>query len=238
MSKKIFFTFVVLILVNGLFFTGKSLAEDFSLDESAGTPTFIKSVINYFHSESKLADKTPMLKLSDAIVVFIVDLVISLFCLWLALVLLPGAKAFVPVKYAWLLLFWNLSWYVILVVLNFIWIMLSFLVVRLRPDLKLGIIDFLTTVAFITAICLFIWVLARTFSLNFKGALGTFLLAHLLYALLIFLISLGPQESRFFELVKENLGVRPALRNYIADVAKITSDKGMDKLLRVRGYRL
>lgn len=202
-------------------------------------PNLYSHIINYLHKEKTIA-KSSKLEPADFIVLALTDLLFSLFCLWLAILLLTGMKNLWVKRYLWFLFIFNLTWLIFLLLFKFAWEALDFMIVKLRPDLGPLIIDNFSLVVIITAGLIYIWLLARIFSLSFFSALGTFLISHLLYFSIIFLCILfvSPKESKLFNLVKENLGIRPIIQSYLLDINKITSGKNILTLVRIRPFRL
>jgi len=201
---------------------------------------FYSTIIKYLRFEEK-TDKTQVLSLNDSLIVFGVDFVFSLFCLWLTLLLLVGKKFASSVKnFGWFFFSFNLVWFVFLLFYKMSWSLLDFLVMRLRPDLAPPITDSYCFIIIVASVLLYIWVLARTFHLNFYGAFGTFAISNLAYLGVIFLVFsfINPGESRILNLIKDNLGVKPVIHSYLSDVKKITSDSGILSLVRIKPFHI
>lgn len=202
---------------------------------------FYNRIINYIQKERKKT-KGP-LKLQPLEITFltIIDLLLSGLSLWLAILLLTGMKTLVVKRYLWFLFIFNISRFILLVFFLGVWDVLDFLVIRLRADLKSVLLDNFSMVVIITFVLIYIWLLARTFGLNFFGALGTFLSSHLIYFLIIFLfiILIGiPEQIRLFNLIKENIGINSIVGSYLLDIDKITNEPGILSLIRISPFHL
>ncbi len=202
-------------------------------------PGLHSKIINYLRDTGK-AEKPLDFKITDFIVLSAIDLLLSLSCLWLAGLLLIRKRALTVKSCSWFLFILNLSWFIFLLFLKVAWQALYFLVVKLRPDLGQLVIDNFSLLVIVSAVLIYIWLLARAFELNFIGASYTLLASHLCYLLIIFLffLSVNFQENRFFNLAKKNLGIRPIVQTYLSDVGKITSGRDMLSFIRVRAFHL
>jgi hypothetical protein len=201
---------------------------------------FYNRIINYIQKERPKA-KTP-LKLEPAEIIFLTatDLLLSLLSLWLAMLLLTGMKTLIVKAYLWFLFIFNVSRFIFLLLFKGAWEVLEFLIIRLQPNLESIILNNFSIIVIIIVVLIYIWLLARTFSLNFFGALGTFLASHLIYILVIFLFfsSLSPKENRLFNLAKENLGIKPIIQVYLWDLNKIITGQDILSLVRIRPFHL
>lgn len=223
-----------------LFLNIPAMAKDGKeYEEFLKKPHIYSNIINYLRQE-RSAKESFNLRIEDLVVLIIVDLFLSLFCLWLAIRLLSGMRTLSVKRYLWFLFIFNLTWFISLLVFNVAWQVLDFLVVKLRPDLGLLIIDNLYLIAIVVAMLIYIWLLARTFGLSFFAALGVFFTSHLLYFLIIFLLfpMVTFKENRFFNLVKKNLGVKSVIQGYLSDINKIVSGQNILSYIRIRPFHL
>lgn len=160
---------------------------------------------------------------------FPIDLVISFACLLLTLLLLTGRKAFSLKSYGWFLFSLNLSWFIFLLVLRLTWNILDYLLINLQPSLRTVIASGFYNVIIIAAVILYVWLLARSFSLNFYGASGTFLISNLCYFIVIFV---------FFILSGQKLGIEPFIKDYLSDVDKVTTGQNILSFIRFRPFHI
>ncbi|MCK9604530.1 MAG: hypothetical protein M0R66_09250, partial [Candidatus Omnitrophica bacterium] len=70
---------------------------------------------------------------------------------------------------------------------------------------------------------------ARSFSLNFYGASGTFLISNLCYFIVIFV---------FFILSGQKLGIEPFIKDYLSDVDKVTTGQNILSFIRFRPFHI
>lgn len=232
---------VVFFFIVTLFIKAPVRAEDGKdydkyIKENRG---FYAMVINFLRAEQK-EKKTIAPAFNDYALLFGVDLVFSLFCLFLALFMLIGKKVTTIKNFCWFIFIINVLWFVFLVLYQIAWNLMDYLVIKLRSDLGAPFADSFSFIAIVIGILLYIWVLARTFHLSFYGSLGAFLFSHLCYLVIIFVVFsfVTPGQDRTLTLLKENLGASSIIDNYLSDVKKITSNQPMSSLLRVRPYHL
>lgn len=234
----------ILLIYTGLFLISPSMANaepqyNQEYEESLKTPGIYNKMITYFHKERKTIHFLK-LELKDIIVVNAVDLFLSLFCLWITIAALTGMKRFSFKKYGWFLYISNLSWVITLFALKLFWNGLESLTIKLQPDIEIPVLDTFTVFVIITAVLIYIWLLARTFQLNFFDASGTFLISHLLYFSLIFILlftlSVILKEGHSLNLGKENLGIKLIIQSYLSDVYKITTDSSIWNFIRVKWF--
>lgn len=231
---------LVFLFITTVFIGLSARADDGKeYEQSLKQPSLYSSVVTYLRGEQK-AGKTQIPTFNDSVILLGADLVFSLLCLWLTVFLIIGKK-FASIKnFAWFIFSINISWFVFLLLYRMCWDVLDFLVIRLRPDLGPSITDSFSIIIIIVSVLIYIWLLARTFHLNFPGALGTFFVSNLSYLLVIFLVFtfVNLEQDRLFILFKENLGIRAIVRSYLSDVKKITSSRDILSFIRIRPYHL
>jgi hypothetical protein len=196
--------------------------------------------INYIQEEREAKDVVK-LNLQETLVLFIVDLVLSLLSLWLAIFFMTEMKMVAAKKYLWFLFIWNVTWFVILILSKVSWGILDFLVISTRQDLSPLISINFPLILIIFTMLIYIWLLARSFSLNFFGALGVFITSHLVYFVMIFLILsstriFGPE--RLYLSARQGLSIRQVIRSYIMDSQKIAQRKDLLSLVRIKAFHL
>ena len=207
-----------------------------------GSLDIYNRIINYIQKERNVEDKNPIAQDPGAsAVLFVADLVLSLFCLWITIFFLTEMKITAIKKYLWFVFIWNVAWVVELLISKGAWGILDFMVIRLRPDLGPVILDRLPIILIVATILMYIWLLARTFSLNFLGALGVFFASHLVYFVIIFIIlaaTNNPGAERLHTAVKQNLSLQQAARNYILDSQNIARNANILSFVRIKAFHL
>ena len=238
MKKKIFIGILILILSAVSFTTLVAQNNDIA-EESSSIQNIYTQAIDYLRKERGI-ETSFNFTIEEFIIFFVLDLIVSLFCLWAAVLLLVAVRVRFTKTFPWFLFIFNFTWLLILLLARLTWMSFGLLLVRLQSDLAPIIIDNFSFFIIIIACLIYIWLLARTFSANFFGALGVFLASHIFYFLIIFLFfSFAPvKENRFFNLAKENLGIKPVIRSYLSDVNIVTSDKSILDLIRIRAFHL
>lgn len=183
--------------------------------------TLYSHIINYFHSLETERSSSPRGK--ERIFIFLIDLVFSFVTLWMVLVLVAGIKKFNIKQYLWFWFAFNLSCLIFFIFYGFAWDTLYYLMIRLRPDLKSIVLDNFYLFSIVFPSGLYIWLLARTFSLNFFGACGIFVFSHLLYFLFSMLIITYVPSSYFP--FGEFLGFKAIIKSYLECVDIISSNR-------------
>jgi hypothetical protein len=222
------------------------VGEDISLaarggktyEESLENGGVYNRLVDFLHRE-KDAMKVSILEPKDFLVLFLTDLPISMLCFWLAMWLVTKSKSFSLKQHLWFLLIFNIAWFISLIGLKVCWGTLDFLIVRIRPELRETMIDGFSVFVLVTAILLYIWLLARSFTTGFYGSVAITFVFHLIYFLFIFCFMLVvPRGNQFFDLTSSRLGARAVVRSYLSDVGKITSGLPIPAFLRFRPYHL
>ena len=202
-------------------------------------PSMYGSIVNALRDEeSKM--RFSRLTTKEAAAAVSIDLLLSLSCLWASIFLVTGKAEVELKKYLWFLLIFNLGWFVILMLFKTQWFLFDYLVVRLRSDLQGAFKDNFSILVIIAAILVYVWFLARTFQYGFARSVGIFLVSHTIYIVAIFLISAAcPKHSALCKTMKKSFGVRPMIRQYLADVEEISSrNPNVLSLLRPRVFHL
>ncbi len=176
----------------------------------------------------------------DRIVLACIDLFLSFACLWLVLLVCVKEKGFVFKRYFGFLVMFHVVWFVFLLLFKLLWEGLDFLVFKLQPDLAQAVSGNFTHLVIITEVIVYLWLIARIFSLKFIGALTVSVLFHAAYFSVIFLfLAIVPaQDDHLHALVRDNLWLKPAIQLELADVDKITSGKHILSFLRFKAFHL
>lgn len=238
-NKRILKTLLLALFIAGVFLNVSVLGQDSSLyDESSQAPGFYTHLTDFLRNERETF-RSSTLDYKDFAIIFAVDLPLSMLCFWLAMWMVTKSKLFSPKRHLWFLLIFNLAWFIMLACYKFCWEILSFLIVRIRPDLREPMIEGFTVFVLVGAILIYIWLIARTFTTGFTPSILIAVVFHALYFAVIFCVMLAaPKENQFFDLTRKNLGARAVVRSYISDVDKITSGLPMPAFLRFRPYHL
>lgn len=233
------FLIVFILLCANVFFLSvpARCLENKEYEQSLKQPGLYNNIINYLRDERARVESKG-LNPKDFIILFGVDLFLSFFCLWLALVLLTDKRFFPAKSYIWFLFIFNLSWFILLLFLRVAWGILFSFVIVLQPSFRTAIFDGLSLVMVIAPVLLYIWLLARTFNLNFFGASETFLISHLGYLVIIFLLFIYFKENKFFNLPAHSMGIGPIIKSYLSDADKIVTGQSIFSLVKFRPYHL
>ena len=207
-------------------------------DKQAAPGNFYGWAVYYLRQANET--RPAALEVQEQVVVSSIDVILSAFCMYVALWMCTGTKIVIFKKYLWFIFGFNLAWCILLLVFRTGWEALDFLVIKLQPDLKDTVWNHFALAVVITPVFLYIWLIARTFSLKFYAALGTFLISHALYLLIIYLfISFIPSEGNGgVTLIKETMGLTPVVQSYLSDINHITTKQPLMSLLRVRPFHL
>ncbi|MCM8801082.1 MAG: hypothetical protein NC912_03600 [Candidatus Omnitrophica bacterium] len=209
------------------------------IDEFIASLNLYNRIITYIQNvraiESEKDVKPSLFKTSN-----IIDIFLSFFSLFIVMYFFMHLKNMRIRKYLWFIFIWNIAWFVELFVLRGVWSVLN-LILGLRPDLEQVIQDNSCLIFIIVSSLIYIWLLARSFSLDFKGALSTFLASHLIYFIFAFLaiqITLSLGLKRFHYAFKQDLGAYPIFRDYIMDNTYLAKEQSVLSLLKIKGFHL
>jgi hypothetical protein len=251
MKKAIFFA-VALLFFSSVVYAQKQTLQDIKEKAQAaeervaskidtGVTGTLTESMDYLHKvvleEGK---KEPQkMEVQESIILTVGDLVVSLLCLCLAVFLVTKVPA--SQKYLWFLFVFNVSWLVLIVISKGVWSVLDYLVIKLEPKYAATIYDHFFIIFVIVSMLVFIWLLARTFGMNFFGAVGSFVLAHVFYFFVVafvFTVFTFNNESRIFTLARENIGIRSVIRNYAQDMNNIAKKADIGAFIKVKYYHL
>lgn len=241
---------VILLLLLSLFFSQPVSAQEYRRGSSqnpivalqAKADSFLSNlaiynrIMNYIWQER--GKKATVLSLAETAVLFAVDLLLSLFCLWLTIFLLTRVKTLVLKSYLWFLLAWNITFAIQILFFRGAWRFLQFAITRLEPNSAGPVLEHYPLVLISVAALLYIWLLCRTLGLNFSGGVGTFLISHFVYFTLIFLVLALTAKLDVNSTARQGLGIRPTIRNYLVDSDNITSGKYLFTLFRIKPFHL
>lgn len=241
-EKKRFFLWVagvltLLFIVNLFILTPVRAENGKDYEKYLRQPGVHTSIINFLRKESKV-QRPSALALPAYIILFAIDLSLSLLCLWVAVSILSDIKKLFIKNYLWFLFVINLGFFVLLFLFKAAWKVLDFLVIRLRPDLGPVVKDNFCLILIISAVLLYIWLLARMFNLNFFGASGVFFFSHLIYLALIyvFFLAVTVTDKSFLDFTRRSIGARPIIQDYLSDAKKIASGQGIISLFRIKPF--
>lgn len=195
-------------------------------------------ITSYLGTERKTT-LTHKLLPKDFILLTLIDTCLSLFCLWFTILLLLKSKKLIIKNYLWFLGVFNFAWFICLLIFKGFWQILVFLIIKDHPELQLSIIDSFSFFVIATAVSIYLWLLARTFKLNFFGALGTTLIFHSIYFVIILSLSfISPKDNKLFNSIEKHLGMKTFVHNYLLDVKKISTQKNLLSYIRFRPFHL
>ncbi|MFH1772433.1 MAG: hypothetical protein ABH872_06415 [Candidatus Omnitrophota bacterium] len=201
-------------------------------------PSRYSSVVNYLRNENRKFSNFA-LTVKEAVYIYSFDLLLSTLCLWAALWLSRGTKKVLIKEFVWFLIAINLAWFVTLLFLKGLWAVLTYLVLKLRPDLKTAFVDNYYVAVVVFSVCLYVWLLARTFNLTFLGSLKTFLVSQAIYFVIVgFCFTFLPRDNYISKLSQNTVGLKYCIRQYVSDVNKIAYDSNVFSFFRVRFYHL
>jgi len=182
----------------------------------------------------------PVTDLEVILALFVVDFLVSWFCLWVAIFLFTG-KFILDVKSClWFLCLFNVTRTTMLLLIRFAWVAVDLFIIGARPDLKVLFIDYLSIGVPLCIGGLYVWLLARTFGFKSFAAWGSFIACHSFYFVIIFLMlsAFSFEQTPFFVTARQKIGLRSAVRAYSRDVQNIVSKRGLDTLLRFTAFHL
>ena len=244
-------TFILLFIIT-LFWTQFASAKDLAWDNlSKETNSWLAKaeefmanldvynrVMNYIQQEREAKDAVNLNPM-ETVILFIADLVLSLLSLGLAIFFIANLKIVAAKKYLWFLYVWNVARLVILLLSQVGWRVLDFLVISIRQDLGPVISNHLPLILIIFTVLIYIWLLARSFNLNFFGALGVFITSHLIYFVIVFII-LGSIHTfaplGLYLPARQSLNPRKLTRDYIMDSQKIAQGQSALFLIRIKAF--
>ncbi|TAN61866.1 hypothetical protein EPN16_02670 [bacterium] len=250
LTRKVFFLAVIIFLsLSRLAICQEKKASHpagwFSKKEFSACVNFLKNpdlynrAISYIQRERReRAGVQP--EQGKAIVLIFTDLFLSLSALCLTLRLIAGVKTFLYKKYLWFLFILNFGWFILLTVFKGVWEALYFMVIRLEPGLFGVIQDNFTLMVIAFSFFAYQWLLARTFSLRFFGALRVLFVSHLFYLIAAFIlfISLSFTGTDWPQALKENIGPSAMAKGCISDIGKISARGNVLSLFRLRAFHL
>lgn len=250
LTRKVFFLAVIVLLSLSrlAFCQEKKMSRPagwLSKKEFSACINFLKNpdlynrAISYIQQERRERAGVK-LEPGKAVVLILTDLFLSLSVLCLALRLSAGVRAFLYKKYLWFLFILNLGWFILLAAFKGVWEVLYFMVIRLEPGLFGVIQDNFTLVVIAVSFFAYQWLLARTFSLRFFGALRVLFVSHLFYLIAVFIlfISLSFTGTDWPQSLKENLEPAAMAKGCISDMGKISTRVNALSLFRLRAFHL
>jgi hypothetical protein len=235
------------VLAMGLFLTAnaadvQSTPADKQQTEAAGNLLEESTVYNSIVGYLQKIDDAPWVQggLEESVFYFIVDLFFSLFCLWVAVWLFTREIKFVARRYFWFIIFFNLCWFCMLIFLKGAWMVLDYLVIRLQPDTIGVVLNNYISAVFVIAFIMYVWVLARTFGLTSLSSIGTLVVSHLVYLIVVFLVLafVFPAGSPQFNAVRNYFGFKPIIYGYLTDIEHAVSSNNILDLVRIRPFHM
>jgi len=203
--------------------------------------SFIKNSLSYLTglAQEEKGKELPRLEPKDAVILTVGNLVLSLFCLLLAISLI--AKASVPKKYLWFLFIFNITWLIVTLIAKGVWSSLDYLIIKLQPDLAPRFYDHFLLYFVIATILVYVWLLARTFNLNFFGAVGSFVVAHIAYFFIVafvFSVYRPSVQNALYLAARETTGARGVMASYIGDMNSITTHTSIYSFIKIKYFHI
>lgn len=249
-NKVLFFSLFIFVLFSDIYVLAADEKwdwdyETWNYEDSLKEKGLMNTVTNYLRKE-KITAADNQLDLKDYVVLLAIDTVLALICLYAAIYFTSGKKGLSPETaktYIWFLFIFNIAWFIFMIFFNVVWKTFEFFLINLQPSTRPALMDYFSIAIIIAAVSVYIWLLARTFSrtcgLGFYGAVSVFLLMHLFYFLIVFVLSLQFWGGHnILRLIRENLGAKVVLRSYLSDSNKITSGRDMLEFFRFRPFHI
>ncbi|MFA5117620.1 MAG: hypothetical protein WC695_02075 [Candidatus Omnitrophota bacterium] len=200
--------------------------------------SFYQWLLNYTGPDKK--EGPVVVELQDTVVLSVIDLLVSLACVWLAFFFSVRIVAQDWKKFLSFFLNLNIGWFVVLLLSRGLWEMLNALVFKFQTDLAGVFSQQLTVGILFIAVVFYIWLQARAFGLQFAESLKMFLVSQGMYFILVFLFFafVPPGENSLLIAAQETLGMKPSIGKYVSDIQKVTSRQDILSLARIRLFHL
>jgi hypothetical protein len=207
-------------------------------DAPAKAVSFYQWLLDYTGPDKK--EGPVVVGLQDTVVLSVIDLLVSLACVWLAFFFSVRIVAQDWKKFLSFFMNLNIGWFVVLLLSRGLWEMLNALVFKFQTDLAGVFAQQLTVGILFIAVVFYIWLQARAFGLQFAESLKMFLVSQGMYFILVFLffVFVPPGESSLLVSAQETLGMKPVIGKYVSDIQKVTSRQDILSLARIRLFHL
>jgi len=215
-----------------------ALLSPFNVHAAVKETDLVKKAQSFFTLPDK-PEKAQELSFPETAAVTGADLVLSLVSLLLTALILSKFKDFRPKAYLWMLLAFNIAWFVILFLSSGAWEFCNFMLLRLRPELRGSTIDTFFWVMLAVTGLIYLWLMARSFQLTFTAAVITMVFSHMIYlgfALVIYMASFG--NSPYLVLLQKQLGYKPAVESYRGVLDRIAAGEKVFSLMRLRAFHI
>ena len=174
----------------------------------------------------------------DLIFMISVDLPLSLLFLWMGLHSLSGRRKLEIKSYLWFLFAVNIGRFLSFLFFYLMWIIFKNSVIVLKPQWEAPFLDVFSMYAISMFFVVYVWLLARTFELEFFGALKVFFVSHILYCAVAALAVFAIPDNRVASFIDKNMGLKPIIQGYLRDVGKISQGDNAFSLIRIRTYHM
>lgn len=243
-TKKIFASFLLAFFLLSVFAFSLTLQAanygDYQKIFKKKNPCFM--FIDFVNSEQKQV-KNYKYNYYDYIVIGLINLPISFIAFWVGIRFFAGKREHQKTRrikrYIWFLFASNLFWFLTVFVFTFLWGAVDYLVLRIQPNLFDFMVDVFIFTLFFFSIIIYLWLLSRTFELEFSDACKTAILVHLIYAITsAAILTVTPYDTKIGTSLRKNMGYKLLLRGYVIDTFNISENKPIINYLRLRSYVL
>ncbi len=97
-------------------------------------------ITGYLGTERKTTQESKLLP-TDFILLTVIDTCLSLFCLWLTILILLKRKELIIKEYLWFLGIFNFAWLICLFLFKALWQLLVILILKSNPELQVSVVD-------------------------------------------------------------------------------------------------
>ncbi len=204
----------------------------------ADAANFYQWLLRYTQPDKK--EEPVIIEFPDTVILTVIDLLVSLACIWLAFFFSVRILAQDWKKFASFLLNLNIGWFIVLLLCRGLWEILNALVFKFQADLANIFAQQLTVGIVFAAVIFYIWLQARAFGLRFAESLKMFIISQGMYFALVFLFLafVPPGENSLLIAAQEKLGMKPVMGEYVSDMQKVTGRKDILSLARIRLFHL
>jgi len=240
MKNKVFLISigVIVIVLSLLLLDTNVLAADMSVyNKFIAQHSLYRSIVMYFNY-AKETMSTYSFDYRDLIFMIGVDLPLSLLFLWMGLRSLSGRRKQEIKGYLWFLFAVNISRFLSFLFFYAVWVAIKSSIIVLKPAWEAPFSDVFSMYAISMFFVVYVWLLARSFKLEFFGALKVFFVSHVLYCAVAALAVFVIPDNRIASFINKNMGFKPIVQGYLRDVGKISQGDNAFSLIRIRTYHM
>lgn len=195
-----------------------------TLDEyEVEVPSWYSNLLTSMHSQQEANASDGGMPASRSIAIAGIDTLISGLALWCVMFIFGGAKAYQWKGFFWFLFVFNVARFCCGWAVGVGWQVVEFLVIRSQPSLRIAIRDHFLLVSIVLGVCLYVWLIARTFMFGLSGALATTVFSHAVYIFFLFCIGFIPAHTDMLRDMQRKLVPREIIKPYVRDIERMTS---------------